>query len=162
MPDSTPQASATIALLRERGLTVAVAESLTGGLLASRLIDVAGASQAVLGGIVAYATDVKARVLGVDAGLLARNGAVDPEVARQMAQGVRLALGADIGVSTTGVAGPEPQDGQPVGTVFIGLADSLGVHAAELGLEGSRARIRTETVDQAIRLLAGHLRTPSD
>lgn len=111
-----------VRLLRVRGETIAVAESLTGGLVAAALTAVPGASQVFRGSVTAYATDLKHRVLGVDAGLLAARGAVDAQVAGQMAAGVRGVLGADWGVATTGVAGPEPQDGQPVGTVFVAVA----------------------------------------
>ena len=102
-----------LAALGQAGLSLAVAESLTGGLLAATLVDVPGASAVFRGGVIAYATDVKATLLGVDPALLAERGPVDPQVAAQMATGVRVRLGADVGVSTTGVAGPDPQDGQP-------------------------------------------------
>jgi nicotinamide-nucleotide amidase len=111
--------------LSEHGQTVAVAESLTGGMLCSALVDVPGASAVVRGGVVSYATDLKHRLLGVDAGLLAANGPVDPDVAAQMAHGVRERLGADWGVATTGVAGPDPQDGIPAGTVYVAVAGPL-------------------------------------
>ncbi|WP_082687622.1 CinA family protein [Curtobacterium oceanosedimentum] len=141
--------------LTARGETVAVAESLTGGLVVSTLVGVPGASAVVHGGVVAYATPVKASVLGVDADLLAANGAVDPEVARQMATGVRTALAVDArpatwGISTTGVAGPDPQDGKPVGTVFVGIASAERSVAAELHLEGDRAAIRSATVSELL------------
>ncbi|MGA4839225.1 CinA family protein [Streptomyces sp. G45] len=108
-------------LLRERGQTLAVAESLTGGLVAADLTAAPGSSHAFRGSVTAYATELKQRVLGVDGALLAARGAVDADVALQMAAGVRTLLGADWGVATTGVAGPEPQDGQPVGTVFVAV-----------------------------------------
>jgi nicotinamide-nucleotide amidase len=114
-----------ISALRERGQTVAVAESLTGGLICAALIEVSGASAAVRGGVVAYATELKHRLLDVDAGLLARNGPVDPDVAAQMALGVRERLGADWGLATTGVAGPDPQDGVEPGRVYVGIAGPL-------------------------------------
>ncbi|ROS77164.1 CinA family protein [Cellulomonas sp. PhB143] len=114
-------AAAVLSVLRERGLTLGTAESLTGGLLASTLVDVPGASDVLRGGVVAYATEVKASVLGVDAALLAARGAVDPDVALAMARGACEVLGADIGVATTGVAGPEPQDGAAVGTVYVAV-----------------------------------------
>ena len=97
-----------VAELTRRGLTIAVAESLTGGLLVAELIAVPGASLVVRGGVVAYATDLKEELLGVDAALLAASGPIHPDVARQMADGVRRRLGADIGISTTGAAGPGP------------------------------------------------------
>nr|WP_253376306.1 nicotinamide-nucleotide amidohydrolase family protein [Okibacterium sp. HSC-33S16] len=148
-----------IAELAAAGLTVAVAESLTGGLLAAELIRPAGASAVVLGGVVAYATELKHNVLGVDADLLATHGPVDPDVARQMAAGVRRALAvdgreADIGVATTGVAGPDPQGGKQPGTVFVGVSSAAGERAIELRLSGDRMAIRTGTVRAAVDLIA--------
>ncbi|MDT0423902.1 CinA family protein [Streptomyces evansiae] len=116
-----------VALAREAGWTVAVAESLTGGLVAAELTAAPGASAAFRGSVTAYATELKHRLLGVDAALLAGEGAVHPEVAAQMATGARDALGADWGAATTGVAGPEPQDGRPVGTVYVAVAGPAGV-----------------------------------
>ncbi|MEU7046514.1 nicotinamide-nucleotide amidohydrolase family protein [Streptomyces varsoviensis] len=144
--------------LAERDETVAAAESLTGGLVAAELTAVPGASRAFMGSVTAYATEVKAAVLGVDAGLLSARGAVDGEVARQMADGVRGALGADWGVATTGVAGPEPQDGQPVGTVFVAVVGPGGAGAVqELALNGDRAGIRAESVRMALEVLLSEL-----
>ncbi|WNI22090.1 nicotinamide-nucleotide amidohydrolase family protein [Streptomyces sp. ITFR-16] len=144
--------------LVERGETLAVAESLTGGLVAAELTSVPGASQAFRGSVTAYATPLKSEVLGVDAALLAAKGAVDAEVARQMAAGVRRALGADWGVATTGVAGPEPQDGRPVGTVFVAVSGPQGAgKVAALRLNGDRADIRKESVRSALDLLSGEL-----
>lgn len=114
-------AAEVLRLLTVRGETLAVAESLTGGLVAAEITATPGASQAFRGSVTAYATELKHELLGVDATLLAERGAVDPLVAAQMASGVRQALGADWGIATTGVAGPEPQDGQPVGTVFVAV-----------------------------------------
>jgi nicotinamide-nucleotide amidase len=156
-------AAEVVAALKARGLTVAVAESLTGGQLVSALVDVPGASAVVNGGVVAYNTAIKHSVLGVSADLLAANGAVDPEVARQMAVGVRRALavggvGADVGVATTGVAGPEPHDGQPVGTVYIAVAMDDDVVGEPLLLSGSRSDIRAQTVELALQLLVRQLR----
>lgn len=155
-PDATVGvARALVAALTERGETVAVAESLTGGLVVATLVGVPGASAVVRGGVVAYATPVKHTVLGVDAALLAANGAVDPEVARQMASGVRTALAVDgepatWGISTTGVAGPDPQDGKSVGTVFVGIASADGSRAVELHLDGDRGAIRDATVSELL------------
>ena len=151
-----------IAELTVRGESLAVAESLTGGLVVSSLVAVPGASAVVRGGVVAYATPVKASVLGVSAALLAANGAVDPEVARQMAEGVRTALAVDgvpatWGISTTGVAGPDPQDGKPVGTVFIGVASAAGAEAFELHLDGDRDAIRQGTVSELLVRLTDSL-----
>ncbi|MFE2180172.1 CinA family protein [Streptomyces sp. NPDC059455] len=147
-----------LALLERRGQTLAAAESLTGGLVAAELTSVDGASRSFRGSVTAYATDLKHEVLGVDGALLAERGAVDAEVARQMARGVRRALGADWGVATTGVAGPTPQDGQPVGTVHVAVAGpSDTVAAAALRLEGDRAGIRGQTVHAAVKLLFSEL-----
>ena len=145
-----------VAALVATGRTVAVAESLTGGLVVAELVSVPGASAVVRGGVVAYATELKHELLGVDASLLAERGAVDGEVVRQMAIGVRTRLGADLGVATTGVAGPDPQDGHPPGVVWIGVADADGARARRLELAGDRDRIRRASVDAALaELLAG-------
>ena len=141
-----------IRALTERGLTIAVAESLTGGLVVADLVSVPGASAVVRGGIVAYATELKHDLLGVDAALLAAGGPIQAAVAEQMASGVRARLNADIGLATTGVAGPDPQDGHPPGEVWIGLATTEGVRAVHLELGGDRAAIRRETVEAAIGL----------
>ncbi|MEC4015909.1 CinA family protein [Streptomyces sp. H27-D2] len=145
-------------LLAARGQTLAVAESLTGGLLAAELTAVPGASRCFRGSLTAYATELKHAVLGVDADLLAVRGAVDPDVARQMAEGVRRLLGADWGVSTTGVAGPAPQDGRSVGTVYTALAGPGGVTAvASLRLDGDRAAIRAYSAQASLEQLLGKL-----
>ncbi|MDN3495588.1 CinA family protein [Planococcus sp. APC 4015] len=136
--------------LGNRGWTIAVAESLTGGMVVSALVDVPGASASVRGGVVAYATAVKAEVLGVDTDLLATAGAVDPEVARQMAEGVRRVLGADVGVATTGVAGPEPQDGKAVGTVCIAVVTPESTTSGERVFSGDRASIRAQASAAAL------------
>jgi nicotinamide-nucleotide amidase len=115
-------ASQVLAAAAARGLTLGVAESLTGGLVVAALVGVPGASAVLRGGVVAYATDLKAALLGVDGDLLAARGAVDPDVAGQMALGVRRATGADVGLATTGVAGPDPQDGHPPGLVYVAVA----------------------------------------
>ena len=148
--------------LSARGLTIAAAESLTGGELTAELTRVAGASAAVVGGVVVYATSLKHSLLGVDQRLLDVEGPVHPEVARQLAEGVRerLAVGgrpADIGIATTGVAGPDPQGGRPVGTVFVGLATAAATHVVELSLEGTRSEIRERVVLESLRELAADL-----
>ncbi|MDQ4137817.1 MAG: CinA family protein [Actinomycetota bacterium] len=144
--------------LAARGLTIAVAESLTGGMLTSELIRPAGASAVVVGGVVAYQTEIKQSVLGVDADLLQAHGPVHPEVARQMADRVRRVLAvdgrpADLGLATTGVAGPEPHSGHDTGTVFVGVAIGDVVDAVELRLDGTRDQIRARSVGEAIRAL---------
>jgi nicotinamide-nucleotide amidase len=141
-----------VAALTSLGQTVACAESLTGGLLVSRLIDPPGASVAVRGGVVAYATDAKASVLGVDAELLAARGAVDPDVAEQMAEGARRVLAADWGLATTGVAGPDPQDGMPVGRVYVAVAGPDGTRVEQHDLSGDRREIRDGAVGAALTL----------
>jgi PncC family amidohydrolase len=135
-PAPAEAAAALVRALVQQGRTLAVAESLTGGLVAATIVAVPGASAALRGGVVAYATEVKASVLGVDAGLLARVGAVDPDVADAMAAGVARLLGADYGVATTGVAGPDPQDGHPVGEVWISVC---GPRPAGPGVERDAA-----------------------
>jgi nicotinamide-nucleotide amidase len=144
------EAAGLIAELTGRGLTIAVAESLTGGLLVAELIGVPGASVVVRGGVVAYATELKAQLLGVDEALLAASGPIDPEVARQMAAGVRERLGADIGIATTGAAGPDPQDGHAPGEVWLGFAIGDEVTAVGLALGGDRAAIRRDTVSETL------------
>ncbi|WP_455356965.1 CinA family protein [Streptomyces sp. SYSU K217416] len=157
MTEGDTVAARVLRVLAERGETLAVAESLTGGLVAAELTAVPGASRVFRGSVTAYATELKREVLGVDGELLAARGAVDPEVARQMAAGVRRALGAGWGIATTGVAGPEPQDGQPVGTVHLAVAGPAGGKVASLRLNGSRADIRMESVRRVLELLSGEL-----
>lgn len=144
-----------VAALIERRLTVATAESLTGGLVCASLTSVAGSSETVRGGVVSYASDVKAGLLGVDAARLAAVGAVDARVAEQMAVGVRRLLGADVGLSTTGVAGPGPSEGVPAGTVFVAAAGpwASGVVVRGLQLDGDRAEVRRASVDAVLQLL---------
>jgi nicotinamide-nucleotide amidase len=148
-------AARVLELLRADGRTLAVAESLTGGLLADAFVRVPGASAVLLGGVVAYATPVKHTVLGVDAELLAAEGPVHPEVARQMADGVRRVVAvdgrpADVGISTTGVAGPEGQGGRPPGTVWVGVAVGDRLVARGATLQGDRAAVREATVAMAV------------
>jgi nicotinamide-nucleotide amidase len=152
---ATDLATEVIGRCAARGLTIAVAESLTGGLLVASLVAVPGASAVLSGGVVAYNTALKHTLLGVDELLLANNGAVDPDVAIQMATGVRerLAVGgrpATIGVATTGVAGPDPQDGKPVGTVYLGLAVESRAFSVPLLLSGSRDDIRSAVVSESL------------
>jgi nicotinamide-nucleotide amidase len=147
-------AEAVLTALQSKGQTLAVAESLTGGLLAATIVDVPGASRAFRGGLVVYATDLKATLAGVPLELLTARGPVDPDVAAALAGGARTRCGADWGLSTTGVAGPDPQDGKPVGTVYLGVAgpDGFGlVRHVELG--GDRAAVRRGAVAGALDLL---------
>lgn len=148
-----PAAQRVIIALGRAGQSVATAESLTGGLLAAALTSVPGASAVVRGGVVAYATDLKAHLLGVHADLLASHGPVDADVARAMADGVARLCGATYGVATTGVAGPQPQGGQAVGTVFVAAYGPRGAAVSALTLDGDRDRIRVGTVDAALELL---------
>ncbi|MFF8386252.1 CinA family protein [Streptomyces kanasensis] len=161
-PGTASAAARVLGLLAERDESLAVAESLTGGLVAAELTAVPGASRTFRGSVTAYATPLKRDLLDVDAGLLERRGAVDADVALQMARGVRSRLGACWGAATTGVAGPEPQDGQPVGTVFVavwGPPDSTAGtgKVAALRLNGDRAEIRRESVRSVLELLMGEL-----
>ena len=135
--DDETMESVVLDLLRERALTLAVAESVTGGLITARLTDIPGASEVLRGGVVAYASEVKFDVLGVPEGPV-----VTPETAKAMADGVRRELGADVGLGVTGVAGPDEQEGQRVGTVHLGIALGDEVEAVTLGLPGDRKRIR--------------------
>jgi len=141
------------AALRERGATLATAESLTGGGLAEAVSSVPGASASYVGGVVSYATEVKVSLLGVDPEVVAAHGVVSAPCARQMADGVRRLLGADWAVSTTGVAGPTEQDGRPVGTVFVGVAGPDGTTVHELHLPGDRVAVRSGTVAAATGLV---------
>ena len=140
--------------LRALDATVAVAESLTGGALCAALTAPAGASSVVRGGVVVYATDLKASLAGVPEGLLAVRGAVDPDVAVALATGVRKRLGATYGLAVTGVAGPDPQDGNPVGTVYLSVAGPAGVSQEHHYFTGSRDQIRASTVQSAVRALS--------
>jgi nicotinamide-nucleotide amidase len=164
MTDAAEGTAALVEALTRAGLTIAVAESLTGGLLTAELIRIPGASLCVAGGVVAYQTELKHTLLGVDRALLAEYGPVHPEVAVQMARGVRdrLAMAgrpADLGVATTGVAGPDAQGGQAPGTVYLGLSRGASAWAIPLRLSGDRAAIRAQTVARAVEavhtLIAG-------
>ena len=157
------QAAALIAALVARGETVAAAESLTAGLVCATLAQVPGASAALRGGLVVYATELKTALAGVDAGLLAEHGAVHPEVAAQLATGARERCGATWGLGLTGVAGPAAQDGVAPGTVYVGLAgppdrgEASFVTVRTLALSGDRDLIRTQSVRAAFSLLGEHL-----
>lgn len=161
-PSPGSAARAVVAALASSGSTIAVAESLTGGALSAALVAVPGASAVLWGAVVAYDTALKSSLLGVPPDLLARCGPVHAEVAARMAEGVRAAAAvgghpADIGVATTGVAGPDAQGGAPVGLVFVAVADDAGTDVRELHLTGDRADIRAQTVDAALALVAARL-----
>lgn len=151
-----------VRLLTSAHRTVAVAESLTGGRVIAALVDVPGASAVVLGGVVAYATPLKQSLLGVDAELLAERGPVDADVALQMAEGVRRAAAvggraADVGIATTGVAGPDPQGDAPAGRVFVAVVDDGGGEVRELTLSGDREAIRASATRAVLALLRERL-----
>jgi PncC family amidohydrolase len=155
------QAARVHALLQERGETVATAESLTGGRLAAALTGVPGASKSYVGGVVAYATSVKLEVLGVPASLVERYGVISAECALAMARGAAGLMGATWGIGTTGVAGPDGQDGHPPGTVHVGLVGPGGSTALALELLGGREAIQDRTCAEALSALAGMLSTGS-
>ena len=147
------------ALLKDRGLTVGTAESCTGGLLAKLLTDLPGSSAVFRGGVVSYTNGVKAGLLGVPQDLLDRYGAVSPQVAEAMARGAKAALGCDIALSTTGVAGPDADDrGNPIGLVYLGLAwgDQCQVTEFRAG-PVERERVRRQAAQTALDLLRRHL-----
>ena len=143
--DNETMEDAVATRLLQRGATLAVAESVTGGLIASRLVNVVGASRWFRGGVVSYSSNVKYELLKVP-----RGPVVSPEAARAMASGVRTLLGADVGLSVTGVAGPGEQDGQTAGTVFVGIAISDDVHDLALRLPGDRPRVRAYSAISAL------------
>ena len=145
--------------LEAAGATLAVAESLTGGLLGAQITSVPGASRVFRGGVIAYASDAKSSVLGVPAVLLAERGAVDGDVALAMAGGVRDLFASTYGVALTGVAGPDEQDGRPPGTVFVAVVGPQVGRVEALALSGDRQAIRTAAADRALELLADVLAT---
>jgi nicotinamide-nucleotide amidase len=150
--DEQTMESVVVDLLRERGLTLALAESVSGGLAAARLAAVPGVGEVFRGALVAYASEVKFALLDVPEGPV-----VSAPAARAMAAGVRRLLGADVGLATTGVAGPDEQDGQPVGTVFLGLALGGHVEAREVRLPGDPDRVRQYSVISVLDLLRRRL-----
>lgn len=142
-----------------RGETVATAESITAGLVGGALTTVSGSSSTYRGGVIVYATDLKATLAGVPLALLEDRGAVDCEVASALAVGARVRLGATWGLGLTGVAGPEPQDGKAVGTLFVALAGPVGAPAVRfVQLSGDRAAVRSQAVGVALTLLRDTLR----
>ncbi|NYD42175.1 CinA family protein [Nocardioides panaciterrulae] len=144
-------------LLRAAAHTVATAESLTGGRLAVHFTTVPGSSETYLGGVVTYATEVKAAMLDVPGELIEEHGVVSAECAKAMATGVRVLTGASFGVSTTGVAGPTEQEGKEPGTVFVGISGPGILEAVDLHLEGGREEIQDQTCDRALEALAAIL-----
>lgn len=152
--DLEAMAREVIAAATAAGVTIAVAESLTGGQVSAALVDVPGASVVLKGAVVAYATAVKSSVLGVDPDLLERVGPVDRVVAEQMASGVAALLGADLAVATTGVAGPGAHDGHPAGTVVLGASGPSGTRSVMLHVDGDRQAVRAGATAAAVGLLA--------
>lgn len=152
-PTSASLACRCLDVLESRGETLATAESLTAGLISATLAAVAGASAVLRGGVAAYATDVKVSVLGVDAAVVEAHGAVSPECATAMAEATKVRFEATWAVAATGVAGPEPQEGQPVGSVYVAVAGPNGTHVEGVSLSGSRQAIRDGSVEAALRLL---------
>lgn len=149
-------------LLLAARATIAVAESLTGGLLGAELTSIAGSSATFVGGITAYASAAKTSLLGVNADLLAQHGAVHPDVAAAMAHGVRARFGSTYAVALTGVAGPDPQDGQPPGTVFVALVGAGPERLLALTLAGGRQKVRREAVRAALALVVQELDSSLD
>lgn len=143
-------ATAAVALALGKSLTVATAESLTAGMVAASLANTPGASGMLQGGVIAYQNSVKASILGVSTELISAVGSVDGGVAAAMAEGARRACTADVGISTTGVAGPEPHDGKAVGTVFVGVATSTGTGSFEFSFSGDRQSIREKACEAAL------------
>ncbi len=148
-----------VAGLLDRALTIATGESLTAGLVAATLAGVPGCSSVLRGGVVAYQADVKRSLLDVSAEALAA-GLVSRQVAEAMADGAARRLGADVGVGTTGVAGPDPHDGEPVGSVWIAVVTPDGPVSRHLSLAGDRAGIRRQTVEACWDLVLDALGPP--
>jgi nicotinamide-nucleotide amidase len=151
---SEPSVADLLDVLRERGETLAVAESLTAGLLAAALTDPPGASLVFRGGLVVYATDLKASLAGVPEPLLQAQGPVSAEVAAALAAGARVRLTATYGVGLTGVAGPDPQGNQPVGRVYVAVSTATAGSVRELDLPGDRGAVRAGAVRAAVLALA--------
>lgn len=150
----SPPAAAAVTALRDRGWTLATAESLTAGLLAATVAEVPGASMVLRGGLIVYATDLKHDLAGVPTEILQRHGAVSAETARALAHGAARRCGADVGVGLTGVAGPDPQEGRPVGTVHIGVTvPGRQPWSVPLELTGDRSRIRSAACTTALELV---------
>ena len=146
-----------VRILSERGLTLATAESLTGGGVGAALTAVPGVSAVYVGGVISYATRVKVELLGVPLDVVHGDGVISAPCARAMASGVRRVLAADLAVSTTGVAGPDPQEGRAAGTVFVAVADDRGESVRALQLEGDRATIRAATTRAALAMLGDRI-----
>ena len=157
-PVSFARAADVVHLATARHLTIATAESLTAGMVSAALGSVPGASAVLQGGAVTYQNQVKVNVLGVDPEGIAATGAVDAVVARQMAEGARRVFDADLGVSTTGAAGPEPHGGKAVGTVFVAVASAAGTSVSEYRFDGDRESVRKLACGAALDRLDAVLR----
>jgi len=139
-------------LLREKGYTLSIAESCTGGLICDRITNVSGSSGYFMGGMVTYSNESKAEHLGIPSAIIKRHGAVSPQVARRMAQGVRKAFQTNFGLSTTGVAGPTGGTKRsPIGRVFIGISDGRRTCVKKLDLKGSRREIKKKATEKALQ-----------
>lgn len=157
--NTTPAEQLLLNELRSHSMTFAAAESCTGGLIAQRITDLAGASAVFRGGVVSYTNEVKRAVLGVPQALLDEHGAVSAPVARAMAEGARRITGADLAVSVTGVAGPDRDDrDNDVGTVYLAVSSVQGTVVYPCHFDGDRQQIRTLAADNAFRLLLQHTR----
>jgi PncC family amidohydrolase len=160
MADKKAPEQAVFELLREKGLSLAAAESCTGGLIAKRITDIPGASEVFFGGVVSYTNAVKEALLGVSRASLDEFGAVSERVAREMAEGVRRALKTDIGVSTTGLAGPGGDErGNAVGTVYAALSSAGGTVCRRLSCGTERAEIRNAAADAVFAMIEEHILT---
>jgi len=157
LPEATDTVRAVVEELERRNLSLACAESLTGGALTATFVAVPGVSAVLRGGVTTYATDAKASVLGVPADQLKETGPVDRDVAIQMARGACRLLTADVALATTGVAGPGPAEGREAGTVWVACAGGLGEEAELLHVVGSRAEVRQAAIDAAVQILARRL-----
>jgi nicotinamide-nucleotide amidase len=153
-----PHIAEILAELRQRGETVATAESLTAGLVCAALTGVSGSSDVVRGGLVVYATELKTRLAGVSPELLAKHGAVHPDVAGELAVGARAACRASWGIGLTGVAGPDPQDGVSPGRVYAAVSGPTGVMVHTFDLAGDRHAVRAAAVRAALDLLQDAVR----
>jgi nicotinamide-nucleotide amidase len=148
-------------LLREKGWTLSIAESCTGGLICDRITNVSGSSDYFMGGMVTYSNESKAEHLGIPSAIIKRHGAVSPQLARGMAQGVRKAFHTTFGLSTTGVAGPTGgTKSSPIGRVFIGISDGKRVWVKRKDFKGSRREIKREATEEALELFYKRLINP--
>nr|WP_281496873.1 nicotinamide-nucleotide amidohydrolase family protein [Ornithinimicrobium sp. F0845] len=155
-----PRAARAVEELRRAGASIATAESLTGGLVCAALTSVPGASSVVFGGIASYSSDLKIRVLGVPADVIAEHGTVAEQTALHMADGARRVAGADVGVATTGVAGPDPTEGKPVGEVFVAVTRESVRLVRVFTFHGSREQVRRQAVESALELVIEALSGP--